>query len=481
MKKILFLASLFSLAACTHSTTQQSESASNDSHVSAMRSIAQSGQVKLSSYSPYKYEVLFTDPDCGPYYYKEPQKTINGKTVTRKPQGVYCISRNDKKKSGERPQSPQYRLVEWTKDPKTTEIYLTYLSFSNKVVKDALCEAGKRGVRIKLVMSSTEDSGLAEELVACNPDRIEMRERGQENGLGYAHNKIFMVNPNSTTETKIAYSSGNMSSGPVTHHENWHFVTTNPQSHFAYMHRCALQAEWDEVSGRSREAYIRAIRNCRVQATKLAPEESDIKVFFVPAEGEAADSAPRRSASEYLMSGSPDGVFPGVRTASKIWLGCHRFFYYVMVQGLLSRMQSANKPELRIIADDDTFYKAYYKDQPEKFGLGDTHPDEWFNMERLMKAGAKVKLMETNSEEHQLHHSKYLIFANKQGQFVSLFAGAANLTGAGFNKNWENSYYIMIPEVVQKFADHYEMMWAQMATAPGELPVNALPSSLLQQ
>jgi phosphatidylserine/phosphatidylglycerophosphate/cardiolipin synthase-like enzyme len=472
MNKLFVLMCFFSLASCTHS----------EKHVnsSPMRTVAQDGSVKLSSYSPYKYELLFTDPDCGPYYYKEPQKTISGKTVTRKPQGVYCISRNDKKKSGDRPQSPQYRLIEWIKDPKTTEIHLTYLSFSNKVVKDALCEAGKRGVRIKLVMAQA-DTDLAEALVECNPDRIELRKRGQEGGLGYAHNKIFMVNPNSPDETKIAYSSGNMSSGPVTHHENWHFVTTNPKSHFAYMHRCALQAEWDEISGRSREEYIKAIRTCRANASKMAPEESDIKVFFIPAEGEPEDALTRRAASEFLLNGSEDGMFPGIKSASKIWLGCHRFFYSKMIRGLNSRMRSANKPELRIVADDDTFYKSFYKNDPEKFGLGDTDPAEWTNMENLIQLGANVKLMETNSEEHQLHHSKFLIFANNQGKFTSLFTGAANLTQAGFNKNWENSYYIMIPEVVQQFADHYEVTWNQMATAPGDLPLNALPSSLLQQ
>lgn len=477
MKKyLLFAASVMIVSACTQKGTQptQPQAANEVPSTEITRSIAQAGSVRLSDYSPYRYELLFTDPECGPYRYKEPQRTFNNKLVTQKPRNVYCISRNDKKKSGDRPQSPQYRLIEWINDPGTREIFFTYLSFSNKAVKDALCAAGKRGVKIRFVMSSTEDSSLAEELEACAPNNIQMRQRGSEGGLGYAHNKIFMVNPNSQSETRIVFSSGNMSSGPVTHHENWHFITTSPRSHFAQMHRCALEAEWDEVKGRTRDAYVAEIRRCRSSIS--APEESDIKVFFVPAEGERADSAPRRSASEFLVNGSPDGRFPGIRQASKIWIGCHRFMYYTMRTELARRMSSGSKPEMRIVADDDTFYKA----NDPNFDLGDTMPEEWTNMQNLMNQGARIKLMETNSEEHQLHHSKFLIFANQQGNFTSLFTGAANLTQAGFNKNWENSYYIMIPEVVQQFAAHYELTWNQMATAPGDLPRASKVSGLLE-
>ena len=429
---------------------------------------------RLVDYSPYKYEVLFTDPECGVYKYKADAKvkTKSGKTLLQKPENVYCKNKYDQFRSGNRPQSPQFRLIEWINDGATQEIFFTYLSFRNKVVKAALCAAAQRGVKIKFVMSSTEDKAVANELVACSPENVEMKARGMEGGLGYAHNKFFIVNPNSDKEFKVVFSSGNMTSGVVIHHENWNFITTHPVSNFAKSHLCAMNAEWDEVAGRTRKDYMASIRKCRDGIA--APEEKDIKVFFVPGEGEPTAGNTKKTAVDYLLSGT-DG-FPGINNAKKIWIGCHRFLYSTMLAALKSRMTSKNKPELRIVADDDTYYNV----NDPAFSGGDTQPAEWFHMENLAKQGAKVKLMETNSDEHQLHHSKYLIFADDT-EFKAVLTGSANLTGAAFKTNWENTYYVMIPEVVKAFADHYEYTWTKLATAVADLPATGNIKDLLEE
>jgi phosphatidylserine/phosphatidylglycerophosphate/cardiolipin synthase-like enzyme len=61
-----------------------------------------------------------------------------------------------------------------------------------------------------------------------------------------------------------------------------------------------------------------------------------------------------------------------------------------------------------------------------------------------------------------------------------VFTGSANLTGAGFRTNWENSYYITIPEVVQQFADHYVKMWDSMATGINDLPKEGIVNEYLE-
>ena len=101
-------------------------------------------------------------------------------------------------------------------------------------------------------------------------------------------------------------------------------------------------------------------------------------------------------------------------------------------------------------------------------------------MENLVKIGVQVKLMETNSNEHQLHHSKYFIFADQDG-FKAVLTGSANLTGAAFKTNWENTYYVMIPEVVKAFADHYVYTWDKLATAPDDLPLTGSVADLLEE
>jgi phosphatidylserine/phosphatidylglycerophosphate/cardiolipin synthase-like enzyme len=429
----------------------------------------------LSQYVSHKYEVLFTDPKCGVYKYKDDVtvKSQSGQKLTQKPENVYCKNMYDLKRSGDREESPQHKLVDWISQPSTTEIYFTYLSFSNKAVKNALCDAAKRGVKIKFVLDKGQDMTRADELLACGPT-IERKLRGGVMGMakdvigkdliGLAHNKFLIINPNTPGEFKVVFSSGNMTSGPVIHHENWNFITTNSQSQFAQAHLCAMNAEWSDVSGVSRSAYIKSIRDCRKNIT--APVEKDVKVFFVPGEGQPEKGVTDgiKTASEYMVQG--DGVFPGINSASKIWIGAHRFSNATMLTALSKAMSKKVKPELKIVADDDTFYAG----KPEFKGLTDVQASEYYNIKKLVDVGGSAKFMETNMDEHQLHHSKYLIFADKKGNFTSVFTGSANLTSAAFNVNWENSYYINIPEVAQQFADHYVKMWDTMATAPENLP-----------
>jgi len=439
---------------------------------------------KLVDYKPFKYEVLFTDPVCGVYKYNTAVYSQSGQKLTQKPENVYCKNKYDLKRSGDRSVSPQYRLVEWINQliqssNSNKEIFFTYLSFRNRTVKDALCVAAKNGVKINFVMSSTEDQAAAQELVSCNPELVHMKTRGMEGGLGYAHNKFFIINPNSKREFKIVFSSGNMTSGPVIHHENWNFITTHAQSHFAQSHVCTMNAEWNDKTGRDRKSYMQAIKDCR--AAIKAPEEKDIKVFFVPGEGEPETGTTKKTAVEYMLNGQES--YPGIMNAKKIWMGCHRFFYSKMVNALSKRMSYGQKPDMRIVADDDTFYKA---NDPE-YTIGDTMPEEYARMKQLADKGAQIKFMETNGEEHQLHHSKYLIFGtydkkpseNPVDDFTAVFTGSANLTGAGFNKNWENSYYITIPEVVKAFATHYAYTWDKLATSPEMLPKQGLVTNKL--
>ncbi len=429
---------------------------------------------RLVDYSPFKYEVLFTDPECGVYKYKADAniKTKSGKVLIQKPENVYCKSKYDLARSGARSTSPQYRIIEWINEEETKEIFFSYLSFRNKAVKNALCDAAKKGVKIKFVINSTEDKTTAQELVACSPENVEMKGRGMEGGLGYAHNKIFIINPKSELKFKMVFSSGNMTSGPVIHHENWNFITTNAQSNFAQSHLCVMNAEWDDSIGKTKQTYVDSVRKCRAEIK--SPEEKDIKVFFVPGEGEPGPGINKKTALEYMLDGTVG--FPGINTAKKIWIGCHRFLYAKMLAALKKRMFSNNKPEMHIIADDDTYYKA----NDPTFTEADTQPAEWYNIENLTKAGAQVKLMETNSNEHQLHHSKYLIFADDQ-DFKAVLTGSANLTSAAFTTNWENTYYVMIPEVVKAFADHYKYTWEKLATSVSDLPQQGSVINFLEE
>ena len=449
-------AAVFFLAGCSHlqPTTPPREVAN--------------AEPKLSDYSPYNYEILFTEPVCQEYKYKSEVLSRSGKVLSAKPKNVYCDPKNDLEASGSRNTSPQKRLVDWINDPSTKEVWFTYLSFSNKAVKEALCSNAKsRGLKVDFALDSGTDFKAADELTACAPSLIKYEKRGNVQGLGLAHNKIFIFNPRSSDEIRIVFSSGNMTTGPVLHHENWHFITTNVKSHFAQAHLCVMNAENDDAATSSRKSYLTYVKNCREKIS--TPEETDIRSFFSPGEGEKGfdNKSGRKTAFEYLLDG--DGTHPGIRQAKEIWFACHRFLHKELV---LELGKSAERgAELRITADDDTFYDA---NDPAFKKAGGTIKTEWLNIKGLIAIGAKAKFMETNSSVHQLHHSKYIIFDDK-----AVLAGAANFTQAAYRANMENVYYITIPAVVQKFREYYSRQWNTMATAIDDLPAQGNVSDKL--
>jgi len=74
-----------------------------------------------------------------------------------------------------------------------------------------------------------------------------------------------------------------------------------------------------------------------------------------------------------------------------------------------------------------------------------------------------------NPESMQLQHNKFLIFTFS-GNSGAVFAGAGNLTTSAFNTNFENFYYIRIPEVYRAFMRQYELMWNDLARGHEDMP-----------
>src|SRR5690606_13158775 len=216
------------------------------------------------------------------------------------PKNVYCKA-NDYVLNYRRKASPHYQLVKLIEDENLKEISLAYLSFSNKQIGKALCQAiTKRNVKVTFIMDSNneEREGAREQLdqlAKCRPENSavsageqanlpETYFRGNTRGLGYAHNKIIIAKYDDPTKVKIVFGSGNMSSGTVLHHENWHFVTTSSQSYFAQIHSCLFEAMEDHAS--SAREFKKFIKACRINIQ--APEEEDIKLFIVPGAGPKA-------------------------------------------------------------------------------------------------------------------------------------------------------------------------------------------------
>lgn len=409
------------------------------------------------------YDVLFTNPLCRDYTYATPVKTADGSaTLTKKPKNVYC-SKTDVPASAARESSPQNKLLEWLAPlDGDDEVFLAYLSFSNVAVSDRLCELATAGAKITFVLDAA--STQSERLKTCG---AEILLRGHAGSIGYAHNKVILINPkDDTAYMKMTFSSGNMSSGVVTHHENWHFIDVKRDSYFGQAHVCLMEAQVSETASAGRAQFKTSLDTCR--GAIEAEEESDIKAFFIPHSGD------RKRAQNYLLG--------GVTEAAAIDLGAHRFGHSGLVTALKDKLEDGDLT-LRMVADDDLYWLDPVVGASQE--VGSNMPFESDNVAKLETAGGdnfEIRFFETNNSEFMLHHNKYLLYRDGTGDAFGLIAGAANLTGAGFNDNFENIYFIKVPKVLIAFETQFARVWdGKKATPTEQDPPIATPRHLMPE
>jgi hypothetical protein len=72
------------------------------------------------------------------------------------------------------------------------------------------------------------------------------------------------------------------------------------------------------------------------------------------------------------------------------------------------------------------------------------------------------------------------VYRDEDGEPFGLIAGAPNLTGAGFNDNFENAYFIKIPKVLEAFDTQFARVWDGKKATPSEQdPPIATPRELM--
>jgi hypothetical protein len=397
-----------------------------------------------------------------------------GEDLEHKPRNVYC-KREDAELSAARESSPEFRLLDWIRELDSgDEIFLAYLSYSNRVVGEELCQAAERGVDVTFVLDKFTDR--AKELRDCGG---EILIRGHQGSVGFAHVKLIMINPDEAgpaddddKHIRMSFSSGNMSSGTVLHHENWHFLEVARESYFVEAHRCLREALIDEASTDGKGAFRKAVNACRDEIE--FDEEVDITPYFIPVRDDSKALTARMLAD--------------IASAGSVDIAAHRFSYRAMIDGLAERLEADPEFSVRLVADDDLYWLNPLSGKGEE--VGPNLFAEAGKVEQLEKAGEDrfdVKYLQTHHGLHLLHHNKFLIFRDRPDLPDALLVGSANLTGTGFESNLENMYYVQIPEVVDAFARQYTRFYDGIrlpedeqepaaATAAEDMPVeNILP------
>lgn len=398
----------------------------------------------------FQYDVAFTNPICAEYSYPSEVLSNSGKRLNSKPRNAYCKN-SDAKVNAANPDGALSRMRRWIQDPSTTEIFLATLTFSNTSIRYDLCQAiEERSVKVTMVLDSQTSQKQADLLRACQPKDGKsfptVVTRGGAGGLGYAHNKLVIFNPNSDV-VRIVFASGNLTSGLVLHHENWNFITLPAKTHFAEAHRCLMTGMLDH--GDALDTYAQYITDCKKSISY--PEEGDIKVYFVPGEGDKA--------LEEIRQGLADSY--------RVDLAAHRFSLWELIDGLVDFQTGKVPGAVRVLFDDDVHWNGL----GQKVGLNTA--SEAAHAQRVIDAGAGGRYLETNHGGLLLHHNKFIIF---HGNNSKVFTGAGNFTKSAFVQNFENYYVISNSKIVEKYKTQYNHLFGDLASTVDYMPAeNILP------
>lgn len=447
------------------------------------------------------FDVLFTNPLCETLEYPEPmpragdvadcndkcaadadpdacrQSCVNDlladpdNLIATKPKNVYCHAATDKQVSTDRPESPRHRIGEWVDSTEAGDkIFMSFLSFSDSLIADKLCQAIDRGVEVDFVADKLSTQG--EKLIDCG-GRLHVR----GSSARFLHVKLIMINPDEPgpsdeddEHVRLSFGSGNMSSGTVLHHENWQFAEIARDSFFVEAHRCLAAGLIDEDASSRKDKFRRFINDCR-DTIPFEPE-ADIRAYFIPVNED----------SDALI----DDVLTATREAGSIDGAAHRFSFFQqnpdkleseprLVDTIGARLESDPDFSFHLVADDDLYWLRPITGD-RGFTLGPNSASELASIDFLTdKGGAdgrfEVRYMETNHASKScngtggtrssllLHHNKFLVFQDMKDRADVVMTGAPNLTGTGFTNNFENAYVIAIPRVVDAYKNQHARFW----------------------
>lgn len=411
----------------------------------------------ITEFQPYNYEVVFTNPECEGYKYNVPVLSNDGNLLVARPENVFC-KKEDRNKNLLRQSTPNYKIRSLIADKNVKELFLTFLSFSDEDVANELCKAvEQRNIKVTFIVDSSGDTAAQREKALkmfnkvgnCRADNTleeninipRMELRGNVEGLGFAHNKLILAHYDDPNKVTIVFGSANMSAGTLTHHENWHFLTTSKKTHFYKAHECLREGMLEH--GSSKESFETFIKDCR--ASISIPLEDDIELFMIPGDGKVA----------------MDNLISNTKKAQSVDIAVHRFSHQALTNAIAN---AAKVKPVRFVADDDLYWSARLQKR-----IGANTKSESVFLNKLENAGVQFSFLQTNDKIWQLHHNKFMIFNFENGS-SALHTGAGNFTYSAFTKNYENFYFIKIPAVVDAFKEQYEKLYNQLGTYPEKLP-----------
>jgi hypothetical protein len=407
-----------------------------------------------------KWQARFNMPDCEHQGQKK---------------GAWCLD-EDKKAAVEK-SGIESQLISWMYDENVKGLYVSYLSFSNYTILNALCDVSKtRNIKVQIYVDTATERILDKNSSCGKKFKVELRGKGPygAEGAHLQHMKIFLASPTEElplwselsakeredlqdAQLRFTSSSANMSSyGTNLHFENWLFFTSNLKQHTGQKNLCVFKAF---AAGNDREVFSNAFNQC-VQNI-FADYDLGIRMFVAP---------------NSLVSENPyiSGMKKVLLTAkSSLKLAVHRLTTGLVVKPLVQRKNEGL--DVQVLLDDDSLLIA------KGHGGFDMTSADANTFTTLVKNQVDVRVMETNEAAKDgsahLFHNKFVIADDRL-----LFQGAGNFTGTALNVaggrpdnakiqygNYEQYYLIEDQGIVAAYVRAFAELKAR-ATKPTDHP-----------
>ena len=352
------------------------------------------------------------------------------------------------------------------------KVHIAYFSFSNKLVHEKLCEVGKLGIPMTIVLDNGS-KGQADKVAACQKDPQKPNVKvsylgGVRQPWRLHHNKFLVVDPGDGTDFSINFSSGNLSTyGTSLHLDHWVVATAPANSNLTRSHLCVIKGLDEAVktadetgmyaTGEADSKFDRQVVNayidtrgaCFTKTGVIPTMESD---KALEAEGIAPSYSPNKK-NEVLK------VF--IRELERVTArqnAGEEMYIYIAIQHFLHRdvkaalVNAANAGvDVRLVMDDDVA-----RGESEVPGVSK------FYREELRGKGMEIRFAQTNAGARQMMHNKLAILSGER-----TFSGAGHYTTAAMKNNWENFYLVQNRKLVREYTTYFKELWEKSLDETG--------------
>lgn len=352
-------------------------------------------------------------------------------------------------------------------NPKKSRVFAAEFSFSDKPIQAKVCELGKAGVDVVIVLDHGSSDNL-EFASACqaNPTKPNLRTITLGGFTDYPewrlhHNKTVMVDPGDGSDFNIDFSSGNLSTfGVSLHMDHWVMITAPGTSNIVRATQCLFKGlmsaddkatqlgmyvstpDWSKEP-EVMKTYKNARDNC-LKANNVIPmykpeeaiEAEGIAPFFTP-NGRLAQTTLVNEIKKITEAHKPNA--PGY-----IYVAIEHFSNQA-VASALNKAATAGV-DVRIIMNSGTVS-----------GGTEVASDAPFYYKNLKPGKIKIRFIETNPKaggSGQQMHNKFAILNGKR-----IFSGAGHYTNSGLETNFETHYLTQDEKLSKDYAKYFKELW----------------------